>query len=284
MKDRERVAQVLAGVKALPTLPDVAMRLLDLQKNPNVSGAEMAQIIERDMALTTRVLKLVNSPFFGLRHEVTSVQQAVVFVGMTNLRTIVIAGAVSNMFDRDGAVGSFQRAEFWKHSLAVAAVAKSLATQTRISDPQIAFTAGLIHDMGKVVLDRYLHEDFAKIVRLMDERRMVMRDAELAILAVDHAEIGHHLGLRWNLPDVLREAIGYHHNVLAAPTQPPVVALIALADIAARAMNIGSGGGKHPQLDAAALRICNVEETTLRRWTEEWSAPLMEQVQTLAVS
>jgi putative nucleotidyltransferase with HDIG domain len=284
MKDRERVAQVLAGVKTLPTLPDVAMRLLDLQKNPNVSGAEMAGIIEQDMALTTRVLKLVNSPFFGLRYEVTSVQQAVVFVGMTNLRTIVIAGAVSNMFDRGGSVGSFKRAEFWKHSLAVAAIAKLFAAHTHIADPQIAFTAGLIHDMGKVVLDRYLHADFERIVHIMDEQRMVMRETELAVVGVDHAEIGHHLSLRWNLPEVLREAIGYHHDVLAAPSQPPMAALIAAADFAARGMNIGDGGGEHPPLEAAVLRICNLDETTLQSLMQKWSEALTEQVQALVVS
>ncbi len=178
MSDRERVATLLRNITALPTLPDVAVRLLDMGEDPDASMKDMARLVERDVALATRILKMVNSSYFGMRREVTSIQHAVMVLGTAQLRGLVLSGAVSEMFDRQGGVGSFNRAEFWRHSMGVAAAAKAVAAVTRRVDLEIAFTAGLIHDMGKVVVDRYLHADFVKVVTLFDREHMTMCEAE----------------------------------------------------------------------------------------------------------
>jgi putative nucleotidyltransferase with HDIG domain len=282
MNERERIAAVLADIKALPTLPDVAVRLLEMERNPNASAGEMAAMVEQDMSLAMRVLKMVNSPYFGLRREITSIQQAVVFIGTSNLRSVVLAGAVSNLFDRRGSVKSFNRMEFWKHSLAVAAMSRELARRTKIVEPQIAFTGGLIHDMGKVVIDRFLHRDFELICDLMDNESMTMSDAEREILGVDHAQIGSHLASRWNLPDILREVVNCHHKPLDADAFPPFAAIVSVADHAVRKMNIGCGGGVDPELSESAHHMCLLDAETIEDLQQTMREPILEQIEQLA--
>ncbi len=278
MNQRERIALALRSVKSLPTLPDVAMRLLETTDDPNVSTREIAATVERDMSLASRVLKLVNSPFFGIQREINSVQQALIVVGMSNLRSLVLSSAVLDLFDRDGSVGNFKREDFWTHCVAVAATARTLARKTRIVDPDIAFTAGLLHDMGKVVVDRYLHTEFKQIVELLDDEAMHMTDAEQKILGVNHAELGQHLAVLWNLPEMLREAVGYHHNPLDAPENPNLAALISVSDILVRRLKVGNGGGADHPLDPAIFRICGLKVDQFQDLMTDLAEVLEEQV------
>jgi putative nucleotidyltransferase with HDIG domain len=279
MNTREQVAGILRQIKALPTLPDVAIRLLELGEKPTTSAGDLAALVERDMSLATRVLRLVNSSFFGIRREVTSIQHAIMILGTAQLRSVVLSGAVSEMFDRNGSVGSFNRAEFWRHSVATAAASRSIAEKVKVVNPEIAFTAGLIHDMGKVVEDRYLHQDFVTIIGMLDEPHMTMNIAETTVLGVSHAEIGHHLAIYWNLPELLREAVGYHHKPQDAPDNPAIAALVASADAMARELRIGSGGGADRPVSQATMRLCNLNPELYAEIREKLSDGLDDQIQ-----
>jgi putative nucleotidyltransferase with HDIG domain len=282
MNEREHVAVLLRDVKALPTLPDVAVKLLEMGESPTASAHDLAVLVEKDVALATRVLKLVNSPFFGMRREVDSVQQALLILGIAKLRGLVLSGAAVDMFDREGTVGKFSRKEFWKHSVAVGAAARTIAARRRTADPELAFTAGLIHDMGKVVEDRYLHPDFEKIVELMEAPGMSMSIAEKSVLGVTHTEIGHHLAVYWNLPETLRDAVGFHHKPQEAPTNPRVAALVNVADAMVRQMKIGDGGGVSSPVGEAVLRVCGLDEEHYEEIMQDLSDVLDEQVSVMA--
>jgi putative nucleotidyltransferase with HDIG domain len=248
MKTREQIAEILRDIKSLPTLPDVATQVLEMTENPDVSPRDLTDLVECDPAIATRLLRLVNSPFFGVRGTVTSVQQALVFVGVSNLRNLVLSTAVMELFDDNGSVGSFNRKDLWLHSVATAITARTLAKDLRLMDPEIAFTAGLIHDVGKVVIDRHFHDDFVRIIELLDAHQATMADVETAVLGLDHSEIGLFLAERWNLPEALREAVGFHHDPCHAPTQAQLAALVALADHLARELRVGTGGGMDPKI------------------------------------
>ena len=278
MNQRERIALALRDVKALPTLPDVAMRLLETTSNTDVSTRDLAAMIERDISLASRLLKLVNSPFFGLKHDVTSVQQALMIVGMSNLRSLVLSTAVLDLFDRDGSVGNFNREEFWIHNIAVAAGARKLARITRAADPDIAFTAGLLHDMGKVVFDRYLHQEFEQIAELLNDESVVMSDAEEQVIGVNHAELGGHLAAHWNLPEILRDSVGNHHNPLEAPNHKELTALISVADTMVRRLQVGNGGGANHPLDPAVLEMCRLDAPRFHEVMEDLAEVLQEQI------
>jgi putative nucleotidyltransferase with HDIG domain len=282
MNSRERVAEVLRNVKTLPTLPDVAVRLIEMGDNPSVSTTELAELVEEDVALATRLLKLVNSPFFGVRREVESVQQALMILGMSNLRSLVLSGAALELFDRTGSVGTFSRKEFWIHSVAVAGAARTIAAKKRVVDPEVAFTAGLIHDMGKVVVDRYMHREFERIVRGSEEPGVTMREAEQAVLGVSHAEIGHHLASHWNLPDILCEAVRLHHEPGDDPTSSRIAGLIAIADSMVRGLKIGCGGGADHPLEPSLLQLCGLTADDYDRIENDLEEILEEQVRLLA--
>lgn len=282
MNERERVASVLRNIRTLPTLPDVAVRLLELGESPTTSAGDLARLVERDMALATRVLRLVNSSFFGVRREVTSIQHAVMILGVAHLRSVVLSGAVAELFDRSGCVGSFSRAEFWKHSVAVAAISRTLAARAKVVEPEIAFTAGLIHDMGKVVVDRYLHEDFVRVIEMLNDPAMTMRNAECAVLGVSHAEIGHQLAIYWNLPEILRVAVGFHHNPDEASDYASVAALVAVGDMMARELNIGSGGGANHPVSESTMQLCNLTPALYAVIKEDLAAEVDEQVSVFA--
>ncbi|RPH93193.1 HDOD domain-containing protein [candidate division KSB1 bacterium] len=284
MNTREKIAVVLRDVKNLPTLPDVAVKLLEMGESPTSSVRDLAQWIERDAALATRVLKLVNSSFFGVQHEVTSIRHALMILGMAHLRNLVLSSAVSNLFDRDGCVGSFNRKEFWRHCVATAGAARTIAARTNIIDPETAFTAGLIHDVGKLVLDRYLHEDFVKVIQTLDAKGGTMKDAELETLGTTHAEIGRHLAVHWNLPEVLRVAVGFHHEPESAPSRSDIAALIAVADAMVRELRVGSGGGEDQAVDEKLLSACKVSSELYDTIKKDLSVDLEEQVGVLAES
>lgn len=278
MKSREEIAEVLRGVKDLPTLPDVAIRLLEMSENPDVSTQELGRVIERDPVIATKLLRLINSSYYGIGREVTSVQQALLLLGLSNLRNLVLSSSIMNLFDHQGFVGSFSRQEFWRHSVATAVVAHTIARRQRKMDPEIAFTAGLIHDVGKVVIDRYFHEQFVKIIEALDKYNVTMSAAETAVLGADHAEVGYFIADRWRLPDVLKLAVSFHHEPRLAGEFSYVAALVSLADGVARKLKLGSGGGADPDLSDDLFELCQLDAQLFRAIQNEIVDNIDEQI------
>lgn len=282
MRTREEIAQILREIKNLPTLPGVATTVIELSNDPEVSPRTLADTVECDPAIATRLLKLVNSPYFGIRGTVVSIHQALVFLGVSNLRNLVLSTCVMDLFSKDGEVGSFSRSDLWLHSIATAITSRELAKQTRTGDPEVAFTAGLIHDVGKVVLDRYFHEEFRRIVELMDTHHTAMVDAEIAVIGMDHAEVGFFLTQHWSLPLVLQEAVGYHHSPRRASQHQKLAALIGYADHVVRQLNQGNGGGQAPALDEEFSSALPLPDGLLDSFCRDHGDKLIEHIETLA--
>jgi putative nucleotidyltransferase with HDIG domain len=282
MKTREQVADILREIKDLPTLPAVATRVISMTDDPNCSQQELAKVVELDPAIATKLLKLVNSPFYGIRGAIGSVQQALVFVGMTNIRNLVLSASVMELFDEDGCVGDFSRKDLWLHSMATAISARTIAVSTRTVDPEVAFTAGLIHDVGKLIIDRFFHEDFVRIVELLKLHSTTMSNVENAVLGLDHGEIGAYVAQRWGLPDVLRDAIGFHHDPANAPTGKQLAALIGLADGMARDLKVGTGGGETPKLNDEQLEIAGMSRDSFSQVKERLAENIGEHVSQMA--
>lgn len=282
MKTREQVVEILREIKNLPTLPAVATRAMTMTEDPNCSQIELANVVEQDPAIATRLLKLVNSPFYGIRGTVDNVKQALIFVGMSNVRNLVLSTSVLELFDDDGKVGSFDRKDLWLHSMATAITARTAAQVSRVVDPEVAFTAGLIHDVGKLIIDRFFHEDFKRIIELVDMHHCTMMDAENAVLGTNHSEIGAHLAQRWGLPDALREAIGYHHDPQQAQTNKPLAALVGFADVLARDLKVGTGGGTTPQLTEHHLTLSKMSSEDLTELRRHLADDIEERVSQIA--
>lgn len=271
MKD-DKVEEIIDGIAGLPTLPAILVKLNDLMKDPNVSAKEVGQLISYDPAITAKILRIVNSSFYGFPNRITTITHAIVILGFNTIRNIVFSSFVFDAFKGDGET-AYDRREFWKHSIACGSAAKVIAGRIGERLLEEYFVRGLLHDIGKIILDQYLHETFVEILTLVHDKQMLIRDAEIEILGVDHSDLGFKLLERWGLSAGLSESILYHHRPAEAEQEKRKAAsVIHVADILSRAMLVGSGGDSRiPVVDDIAwaeLDLPTSEFASLMRETE----------------
>lgn len=239
VRREDRLRAILDRIDELPSLPEFIARLLAAVEEPGVSGQRVAEIVSEDQAMTAAVLKLVNSPYYGLSRRIGSIQHAVLLLGFRTVRNLALSAVLVKSFGRTSNDRRFQPAALWRHSVASAAGARLLALRLGAGEAEEAFLAGLVHDMGIVIIDQYLHEDFRAILDLVSTRRVTLREAEREVLGRDHAFIGALLARRWNFPGAVVEAIGCHHAPWRAKRDPRLAAIVHLAN--AREGENGSG-------------------------------------------
>ena len=260
LKDR------LSKVNDLPTLSIVANNIIQITQNPKSSALEVGTAISQDQALASRVLKMSNSTFYGFPRKITTVSHAVVILGFVNIRNLVLTASIFDMFASKEGNGYFDHEAFWMHSFACGVTSKIIAKRLRIKDQEEVFIWGLFHDLGKLVLDLYFHEEFSQVVSLVKEKGILIRDAEEQVLGFDHAEVGSIVADRWNLPPALIKAIRFHHNPSGAHESMRMVAIVHLADVFCRALSIGNGGDdKIPCINEEPWKILSLNKITLKR-------------------
>ena len=266
---RRHVLEELKQIQDLPTLPSTFMRVLKALRNPKSTAKEIALIIESDQAITMRVLRLVNSSFYGLSRSVDSVQQAVVLLGSSTLKNVVISVSVFKALSGRSKDDTFDREAFWQHSIGCGMIARFLGGKINCGRDEEAFIAGIIHDIGKVVLDQYFHDNLLAVVRAVRERQISFYEAERAELEITHSEIGSALADIWGLPPNLIEVIGNHHRLVADSSHAKLAALTQLADAIVRRHHVGSGGDEIlPEIDPLCWVILELDPTSLDQWEE----------------
>jgi len=226
----DRLRAILDRIDELPSLPEFIARLLAAVEEPAVSGERVAEIVSEDQAMTAAVLKLVNSPYYGLSRRIGSIQHAVLLLGFRTVRNLALSAVLVKSFGRTSNDRRFQPAALWRHAVASAAGARLLALRLGADEAEEAFLAGLVHDMGIVIIDQYLHEEFRAVLDLVSTRRVTLREAEREVLGRDHAFIGALLARRWNFPGAVVEAIGCHHAPWRAKRDPRLAAIVHLAN------------------------------------------------------
>lgn len=239
------IQKVLGKIDKLPTLPFIVSTLNDLIKNPNTSASDIHKVIMKDQALSSRILKLVNSAFYGFSERISSISHAIVILGFNTVKNVALTASVLNMFGGSETKEDqvFDRKAFWVHSLGVAGTAKIIASRVRLPSVEDIFVAGLMHDIGKLVLDQFVHEKFQEIVQLVKEQNIHIKEAENQVLdGVNHTQVGAWLATRWKLPTALVQMIGFHHRPALSDQFLKPVSCVHLADILVRTMDIGSGG------------------------------------------
>jgi len=208
--DHEQLAQSL---DSLPAFPQSVNKILELTAKIDVAPKDLVSVVERDIVLTARVLKLVNSPFFGLSREVTSVQHAVVYVGINTVKNVAISVAMSGSLPKNNDAG-LDMEQFWVQSLSVGVIAKLLAERKGVPSNQSAdfFVTGLLHNIGKIIFAHFYPNDYKVVI---DKAKEIKRPAflvERKLLGLDHSEIGAMLAEAWQLPENLVRGIRNHHN------------------------------------------------------------------------
>jgi len=210
---QDSLKKVVARIDALPSLPSLYVELVEALKAENSSVQQVADIVSRDLELTAKLLKLVNSSFFGLPQRVAHPAKAVSLLGLDLVQSIVLASSAFEKFNHLALQG-FSVAQLWDHAIQTAALAKAIAQEAHLTraDVDTAFMAGLLHDIGKLLIASNLPAEFRAIIEQMRLRRCGMASAENELLGTTHAAIGAYLLGLWGLPDAIIDAVAYHHQ------------------------------------------------------------------------
>lgn len=237
---------MLEKITDLPTLPTVVSRILQYVNDPTSSAKGLSELISHDQSLTMKVLRVVNSAFYGFPKKISSLHQATAILGYNAIKNMALSVAVFGAFGKDGFSSEFDREAFWRHSVAVGVIARLIARKIRFHEVEEAFISGLIHDIGKVLLDQYMHEDFIHCVRLANEKNLLLISAERAHFGFDHCDVGGFLAKRWNLSQTLAEVLEYHNSppgdLKTLGTNVKLLALVHVSDIMARGAKLGFAG------------------------------------------
>ena len=202
--------ELVQKIEQIPTIPIISQKITEMIGNENISFKELVGLIEKDQALAVKILKVANSAFYGLLSKVSSLEHALIVLGTREVTSIVLGFSVYNFFS-DNANGTFDRTRFWKHSIICSQVAKLLGRHYNLPNDDTLFLTGLIHDMGKVVLDQYFHEEFLKVIEYVSVHNTTFSKAEKEILGTTHYQIAAKLLKQWNFPAKVIMGILYHH-------------------------------------------------------------------------
>jgi putative nucleotidyltransferase with HDIG domain len=230
---------VLKRIRDIPSLPEVVNKIIQLLSQPNTPASEIAQLIAYDPGLTSRVLRMVNSAAYGFNRQISSIQHGIMILGFNTVRGLVLSASIFKLLGQSGTDSRLNHQKFWEHSLATASAARSLAKFLRIPEAEEAFSGGMLHDIGKVVLDVYFMESYRQVVETAAKKGISMHGEEYLalereLLGTTHAELGALLTAKWKLPITITEVIQYHHQPNLATLAPQMVHLIALANEATR--------------------------------------------------
>ena len=215
--------QVVAEFKDIPPMPNVMVKALSVIKNPTTGIAELARIMQVDQSIATKTLNLVNSAFYGFRQQITSIQKALVILGMMKAKNIIMSLALKQMMTAQGS------RELWEHSIKCAVAAEILAKEYKVINPDDAFVIGFLHDIGKMLLNSKNPLKYSKVRYLAQQENVSLIDLEDAQFGTNHCILGALVSKKWQLPVILTNCIRYHHDP-AQSSLPTVCGIVYCAD------------------------------------------------------
>lgn len=251
---------LLEHLHELPSLPAVVTELLAAMDGPETDLGALAKKVAQDQALTAKALRLANCSAYGLQAKVTTIQQAITFLGFDSTRNLITAAAVTSNFP-GGRCAGFDTQAFWRHSIASAACASVLARRTRFNQ-DYAFTAGLLHDIGRLVLASSYPVLYQQALNWRSAHDSSMLEAERAIFGIDHVVAGVALAEHWNFSDAMRLAIANHHAP-DAPGASFLATIVHVADAIVHALDLaGQDDDLVPAVSSAAWTALGLDEET----------------------
>jgi putative nucleotidyltransferase with HDIG domain len=267
-------AMVQAVPRSLGSYAPVLREIEEALESPQSNLSTVGEVIQQDPDLTARLLRLANSPFFGFASRLTTVAEAVSLLGIQQIQDMITASSVLEQFK--GVPDTLVNKEsFWRHSLAVGIAARLLAMERRLPKPDKFFVAGLLHDVGRLVLLQQAPECAVEVFALGQRERILLRDAEKKLLGYDHEQIAADLLQSWSYPPVLVQAVGHHHT----PGQSLAkieAAVVHVADHLVNAMALGTSGEKWiPPLDERAWTTLGLAPEALQRIVEAVDAQML---------
>lgn len=256
--------EIIDSVDNLPVLSAVVNKSIVILGDPNCSIRDLTDLISKDQSITAKIIKMANSAFYGYPRQIRTLSEAIVILGFRKIRTLLITASASTHLN--GSVEGYMiaKGELWKHSYAVAFISGLISKLTGKGQPDEAFTVGILHDIGKLILGNFLRGSYNEIVDLAHETDVNFAVAEERILGIHHAEVGGIILDKWNFPSFMSGTVRKHHHPLESEENKTLVEILSLADTWVREFGIGIGiGDNHPSddLEQYIIKELGIDET-----------------------
>lgn len=243
------INSILKSIDKIPSFPGAVQKVIALLRNEDYLVSDLVNVIKLDQAMTANILRISNSAYFGSRHQIKSIQEAVIYLGQQQLIRAVQTAGISRFFKKGGVGYVAESKDLWEHSVAVALMSQILSRRIQEREDATLYTAALLHDVGKIIMGEYVRESFEKIINRVKEAKLSFLEVEEEILGINHADLGGRIAAHWNFPAEIRDAIAYHHRPdLLMKEHKTNAWIVYLADQACLMMGIDGG------VDALAYR------------------------------
>jgi putative nucleotidyltransferase with HDIG domain len=240
---RQRIIKKALSVDSLPILPDFAFEIMSLSENDNRSIKQISDLISKDPSVTAAILKVANSAFYGLKKNVGTLDSALIILGLREIKNIVFMMFLFKFYSQDGDY-AFDKFEYIYHSILTATTAKKITQIINLEFKSSPFICGLLHDIGKIFLDQYAHQQYYKVIKEIKTKNICMFEAEQKILGIDHAEIGAIISKTWQFPDDITEAIRNHHKINGAYNENLLTPVIYISNLFTNLRKVGVAQSK----------------------------------------
>ncbi len=233
--------ELVERVDEIPVFPKTVIKIMQLIEDPDAGAKDIEREIIKDQGLTAKILKLANSSYYGVSRNIKSVSEATVLLGFQAIKSMVLATSVGKVFDKELPGYALGKEALWRQSQISAITTRVVAKKSRFPKADAAYTAGLLRDIGKVVLDHYMSEQYETIVLEVNRSDKTFVQVEREILGFDHGQVGARIAEKWHLPEELVEAIAYHHTPEKAVKNPKMTAMVHVADVVVMMMGLHLG-------------------------------------------
>jgi putative nucleotidyltransferase with HDIG domain len=250
MLEQGTLVKINRYIQNMPPLPTSVSKVLEIAKNPKADAAELNNVITLDPVLTGKVLKLINSAYYSLPNQVTSIVRAIIMLGINTVKNLVLSTAVISSIKNKDNFNALDMEAFWRHSICTGVMAKTFALKQNIDSKQVEefFVAGLLHDIGKIPFNAVIPDDYLKSITFSRQNKMALHSVETKFFEINHCDLGYRIAELWKLNKNLSASIRYHHNFQESDEEHKrFVATVALANTVTNLLEIGFGGNKFPE-------------------------------------
>lgn len=246
------------NINTLPTVPGVLKRLSAVIEKPRITIVEISAFISNDPALTTKVLKMVNSAIYGFPGRIASVSHATMLLGLNVIKGLLLGVSVFELMQKT-------MSGLYEHSLACAIASRVIAQKKNLKEPEEVSVAGLLHDIGKVILTLEFSGEYEKAMKEAEEKKIAIFDAEKSHFSATHADVGGWLAEKWRFPRNLIEVIEFHHRPMQAKNAPLEASIVHVADLLVRARGLGFAGENFvPEVNPAAFELLGLSDQDIK--------------------
>jgi len=266
---KQRIETIISNIDQLPPLPEVASKVINMVSDPDVSFKLVAQEISKNQAMTANILKLCNSAFFSKGKEITSIDRAIVTLGLKEVKYIVLLVAAKPVLDKPVSGYDLAQGDLWKQGLAVATMSRDIAIAKKRKDcSDIVFTGGIIHNVGKVVIALFVQQAFRQILDLVQTGNIAFHVAEKEIMGYNHQEVGEKILVKWNFPPVLRSIVRFYQDPASAPPEHMFeVSIVHIANAICLMGGVGIGNdGLYHEIKDEAIKKTGLTQTELEEF------------------